>query len=81
MRFLIDECLSPKLTELAREKGYGESSHIVWLGLAGTKDWELFPFIVEGDWTFVTRNSVDFRGTRCILATRDNMPVSISMPV
>lgn len=29
MKFLIDECLSPKLTELAHEKGYGQSSHIV----------------------------------------------------
>lgn len=62
MKFLIDECLSPKLTELAQKKGYGESSHIVWLGLAGAKDWELIPFIINGDWTFVTRNSVDFRG-------------------
>lgn len=43
MRFLIDECLSPKPTELAREKGYGESSHIVWLGLAGTKETPLHP--------------------------------------
>jgi hypothetical protein len=62
MKFLIDECLSPKLTELAREKGYGESSHIVWLGRAGAKDWDLIPLIIEGDWTFVTRNSIDFRG-------------------
>lgn len=26
------------------------------------KDWELKPFILGGDWTLVTRNSVDFRG-------------------
>ncbi len=38
MKFLIDECLSPKLAELARRKGYGESAHIVWLGRAGAKD-------------------------------------------
>lgn len=38
MKFLIDECLSPKLTERAREKGYGESSHLVGLGRAGAKD-------------------------------------------
>ena len=62
MKFLIDECLSPKLTALARKRGYGESSHIVWLGRAGARDWDLIPLIVDGDWTFVTRNSVDFRG-------------------
>lgn len=28
------------------------------------KDWELKGFILEGDWTFVTINSVDFRGPR-----------------
>lgn len=63
MKFLIDECLSPKLAELARRRGYGESSHIVWLGRAGAKDWDLIPFIIDGDWTFVTRNAIDFRGT------------------
>ncbi len=62
MKFLIDECLSPELTKLAFQKGYGESSHVVWLGLAGRKDWALKPLILDGDWTFVTKNSVDFRG-------------------
>ena len=62
MRFLVDECLSPRLVQLAQEKGYGESTHVVWRKLAGKKDWELKPFIMDGDWTFVTRNSIDFRG-------------------
>ncbi|HEX2890587.1 DUF5615 family PIN-like protein [Vineibacter terrae] len=62
MKFLVDECLSPELTKLARAKGHGESSHVVWLGCAGLKDWELTPIIVDGDWTFVIKNSVDFRG-------------------
>ncbi|MFT3988896.1 DUF5615 family PIN-like protein [Aestuariivirga sp.] len=62
MKFLVDECLSPELTKLAHAKGYGESSHVVWHGLGGNKDWELKPFILKGDWTFVTRNSIDFRG-------------------
>ena len=48
--------------QLTQEKGYGESIHVVWRKLAGKKDWELKPFIMEGDWTFVTRNSIDFRG-------------------
>ncbi|MCW2245433.1 hypothetical protein M2352_001024 [Azospirillum fermentarium] len=62
MKFLIDECLSPALAKLAQAEGYGGASHVVWLGCAGWKDWELKPFILDGDWTFVTKNAVDFRG-------------------
>ncbi|NTH68467.1 DUF5615 family PIN-like protein [Rhizobium rhizogenes] len=64
MKFLIDECLSPALAKMALEKGYGETSHVVWLKLGGLKDWELKPIILDGDWTFVTKNSVDFRGPK-----------------
>ncbi|MBB5538811.1 DUF5615 family PIN-like protein [Rhizobium giardinii] len=62
MKLLIDECLSPRLVQLAQAAGYVLSTHIVWLGKSGWKDWELKPLILDGDWTFVTRNSVDFRG-------------------
>lgn len=62
MKLLIDECLSPKLVTRARAEGFSGSSHIVWLGLAGRKDWELKTVIVDGDWTFVTKNAIDFRG-------------------
>lgn len=62
MKFLIDECLSPELAKIAIDKDHGQTSHIVWLGLAGYKDWELKPIILNDDWTFVTKNSVDFRG-------------------
>ena len=62
VKFLIDECLSLDLVAVARGRGFVESSHVVWMGKAGWKDWELKPFILEGDWTLVTRNSVDFRG-------------------
>ena len=47
---------------MARRGGYGESSHVVWLRWNGLKDWELKPRILAGDWTFVTKNSIDFRG-------------------
>ncbi|OYW52552.1 MAG: hypothetical protein B7Z29_19205, partial [Hyphomicrobium sp. 12-62-95] len=63
MKFLIDECLSPELARLAHKRGYGESSHVTWLGRTGAKDWELVRFIAELDWTLVTRNSFDFRGS------------------
>jgi predicted nuclease of predicted toxin-antitoxin system len=62
LKFLIDECLSPGLAQLARDRSYQESFHVSWLGKAGWKDWELKEFILSGDWTFVTRNSIDFRG-------------------
>ena len=62
MKFLVDECLSPELTRLAQAAGYGESAHVVWLGHAGLKDWHVKPIILDGDWTFVTRTAIDFRG-------------------
>ncbi|WP_324765015.1 DUF5615 family PIN-like protein (plasmid) [Sinorhizobium meliloti] len=64
MKFLIDECLSPQLAKMAIEKGHGETSHIVRMKKGGLEDWELKPIILEGDWTFVTKNSVDFRGPK-----------------
>lgn len=77
MKFLIDECLSPQLAKVAIEKGHGETSHVVWIKIGGLKDWELKPIILEGDWTFVTRNSVDFQG-KDKRAPRDNMPKACS---
>lgn len=62
MKLLIDECLSPELATLAIGAGYDGSSHVCWIGKAGWQDWNLMPVILEGDWTFVTKNSVDFRG-------------------
>jgi hypothetical protein len=62
MKFLVDECLSPALTVMAQEQGYGESSHVVWRNWNGLADWQLKPLILAGDWTFVTKNSIDFRG-------------------
>lgn len=60
-KILIDENLSPSLTADAQQKGF-VCSHVNHLGKTGTKDWELKRVILEGDWTFVTNNSADFRG-------------------
>ena len=38
--------------------------HVVWIGSAGWKDWELKRVVLEQDWVLVTRNSDDFRGPR-----------------
>ena len=62
MKLLIDECLSEELAKLARERGHAEAAHVRWIGKGGAKDWELMPVILAGDWTFVTKNSWDFRG-------------------
>jgi hypothetical protein len=62
MKLLIDECLSTELTKRAQQRGHDAASHVTWIGKAGCKDWQLKPIILGGDWTFVTKNSVDFRG-------------------
>lgn len=70
MKLLIDECLSPQLAERAQQQGHEEATHVVWRGWAGKKDWELIKIILDGDWTFVTRNAVDFRGQASRLGVR-----------
>jgi hypothetical protein len=60
-RILIDENLSPSLAADAQQRGF-VCSHVNHLGKAGSKDWKLKRIILEGDWTFVTNNSIDFRG-------------------
>ncbi len=62
MKFLIDECLSPDLAKLARERGYPESSHVRWLGLAGAKDHVVTRRAVDDGYVLVTHNTADFRG-------------------
>lgn len=60
MKFLIDECLSPELAQLARAHGYPESTHVNWLGMASRKDWTISRRAVDEGFTLVTNNTVDF---------------------
>lgn len=60
MRFLIDECMHTSLVAVATDRGH-EASHVVWLGLEGTADWDLMPRILAEDFCFVTNNAADFR--------------------
>lgn len=62
MKLFIDECLSSELVHRAIERGHEESTSVVYRGLAGTQDWHLVPIVVAGDYTLVTKNSIDFRG-------------------
>lgn len=51
-----------RIDQVAQRRGHAEASHIAWVGKRGWKDWELKAVILDGDWTFVTKNSIDFRG-------------------
>ena len=61
MKFLIDECLSPELATLARDKGYEASTHVSWLGMSGAPDWLITRRAAEDGYVLVTHNTVDFR--------------------
>lgn len=60
-KILIDENLSPSLAADGQQRGFF-CSHVNHVGKTGMKDWQLKRVILEGDWTFVTNNSIDFRG-------------------
>jgi predicted nuclease of predicted toxin-antitoxin system len=57
--FLIDECLTPDLVALAHERGHN-ATHVVFRGLAGKADHDLFPVIRHEGFVFVTNNAKDF---------------------
>lgn len=60
MKFLIDECLSPELAELARDRGFAESTHATWAGLGSAKDWTIARRAVDEGFVLVTNNRLDF---------------------
>ncbi|HEX2541501.1 MAG TPA: DUF5615 family PIN-like protein [Caldimonas sp.] len=61
-KFLIDECLSPELVDVALLAGHFESSCVRNRGWLGLKDRELIEKVVAEDFTLVTQNATDFRG-------------------
>jgi predicted nuclease of predicted toxin-antitoxin system len=60
VKFLIDECLSPDLVTLARDRGFGESTHVTWLGMRSRADWAIVRRAIEDGFILVTNNTVDF---------------------
>lgn len=60
MKFLIDECLSPDLAMLARERGFHESTHVIWLGMRSRTDRSIVRRAVDDGFVLVTNNTVDF---------------------
>ena len=59
MRFLIDECLSPALVDVAHEAGY-EAYHVAHRGWSGWTDRQLFRVMLEEQFVIVTNNRDDF---------------------
>ena len=60
MRFLVDECLHKGLVKVAYAAGY-DAYHVVDLGKAGAKDYQLREVIVKEEFVFVTNNAKDFQ--------------------
>ena len=60
MKFLIDECLSPKLAEIARDRDFVLSTHVNWLGLQSEEDWIIVQRAVDESYVIVTNNKTDF---------------------
>jgi hypothetical protein len=60
-RFLVDECPSTTLPHIAHQLGF-ECTHVNHLGLVSIKDWDLVDTIVDGNWTLVTNNAIEWRG-------------------
>jgi predicted nuclease of predicted toxin-antitoxin system len=60
VKFLIDECLSPELVTLARERGHWETTHVTWLGMRARKDWTVARRAIVNSYVLVTNNTTDF---------------------
>lgn len=60
--FLVDECLSPELVSVARQRGYAAVA-VRDRGWTGLKDHEIVAKALEHDMVLVTRNARDFRGS------------------
>ncbi len=59
VKLLIDECLHTSLVEIAHAAGHA-ADHVNYLGLGGSKDWQLLATIRAKEYTFVTNNRSDF---------------------
>lgn len=80
VKFLIDECLSLDLVAVACDRGFVESSHVVWVGKAGWKDWELKPFILAGDWTLLPEIALTFGDLLMLRGPAENLGTFLFMP-
>lgn len=58
--FFIDECLSLALVAEANSRGH-IATHVTFRGLAGAKDWDLLPMLIEQNFILVTNNGEEFK--------------------
>jgi len=59
MKFLIDECLSPKLVRVANARGF-EAYHVVHRGWSGEPDSKILRRLISEGLILVTNNRDDF---------------------
>ena len=64
-RFLIDECLSPELADIAKREYGVQAFHVPWLGKppGGKKSWQdpdIVDAVAVNDFVLVTNNRRDF---------------------
>jgi predicted nuclease of predicted toxin-antitoxin system len=62
LKLSFDECLSPKLLEIAHEHDFLLSCCARDRGMLGKKDLEVAEYAAHYDFVLVTHNSKDFRG-------------------
>lgn len=60
LRFLIDECLSPRLAIIAQNSGFYLSTHVTWAGLAARDDWAVVRHAIDEGYVIVTNNKKDY---------------------
>jgi len=59
MKFLIDECLTPRLVSTAHGRGF-DAYHVAHRGWGGLKDPQLLKRLVDEELVLVTNNRDDF---------------------
>lgn len=59
MKFLIDECLSPHLVDVANSHGF-EAYHVAYRGWGGLADHQLLNHLLDEELILVTNNRDDF---------------------
>ena len=59
MKFLIDECLSPRLVSVANDRGF-EAYHVAHRGWAGLRDPQLLKHLLDEELVLVTNDRDDF---------------------
>ncbi|MBI1775441.1 MAG: DUF5615 family PIN-like protein [Proteobacteria bacterium] len=64
MKFLVDECLTVQLVDVANSRGH-MAAHVAHVGLSGCLDSEIATYAFDNDYIVVTNNAaVEFDRTK-----------------